>query len=44
VPAREIGEVGGSELAIDFDGGRLAVPVETLHHTWSTALGRALDL
>jgi phosphoribosylformylglycinamidine synthase len=44
VPAAEIGEVGGSELAIEFDGGTLIAPVAGLHATWSTALPNALGL
>ncbi|HEX2253854.1 MAG TPA: phosphoribosylformylglycinamidine synthase subunit PurL [Thermoanaerobaculia bacterium] len=42
VPAREIGEVAGSELAIAFDGGRLGLDVATLRQAWATALPRAL--
>jgi phosphoribosylformylglycinamidine synthase subunit PurL len=43
VPAREIGEVGGGELDLAFDGGRLTHDVERLRQAWSTALPRALD-
>jgi len=42
VPAREVGEVGGADLAIAWDGGRLALPVADLHRAWSEALPRAL--
>ena len=44
VPAREIGEVAGTDLVIAFDGGRIELPVAELHGLWSTALGRALAL
>ena len=42
VPARDVGEVGGADLAIAYDGGRLALPVADLHRAWSEALPRAL--
>ena len=43
VPAREIGEVGGSTLAVGGRGGfRLAV--EKLRQSWATALPRALGM
>ncbi|MEM7050506.1 MAG: phosphoribosylformylglycinamidine synthase subunit PurL [Acidobacteriota bacterium] len=44
VAAREIGEVGGEELDIGFDGGRLQRSVAELHEAWSTALPRALGV
>jgi phosphoribosylformylglycinamidine synthase len=44
VPAAEVGEVGGEELVIAFDGGALAAEVEDLHRAWSTGLPLALGL
>jgi len=43
VPAREIGEVEGGELAIRFDGGDLRLDVGELRHAWSTALPKRLE-
>ncbi len=43
VPAREVGEVGGAELVIAFDGGELRRPVAGLAEAWRTALPRALE-
>jgi phosphoribosylformylglycinamidine synthase len=43
VPAREIGGVGGADLAITCGGERFAAPIEELRRTWETALPRALD-
>jgi phosphoribosylformylglycinamidine synthase len=44
VPAREIGEVGGGELDVAFDGGRLRRDVARLREAWATALPRALGV
>jgi len=44
VPAREIGEVGGAELAIAADGETARLEIEPLRQKWSTALPRALGL
>ncbi|MEM7481317.1 MAG: phosphoribosylformylglycinamidine synthase subunit PurL [Acidobacteriota bacterium] len=44
VPAREIGEVIGDELAVTFDGGSFTRSVADLREIWATALPRALDL
>ncbi|HEX2162785.1 MAG TPA: phosphoribosylformylglycinamidine synthase subunit PurL [Thermoanaerobaculia bacterium] len=44
VPAREIGEVGGGELDLAFDGGRLRHDVARLRDAWATALPRALGV
>jgi phosphoribosylformylglycinamidine synthase len=44
VPAREIGEVGGGELDVTFDGGRLRHDVAALEAAWSTALPKALGV
>ena len=44
VPARDIGKVGGSKLAVKLSGGKLALGVEEMHQVWSTALPRALGM
>jgi len=44
VPAHDIGETGGADLVISFDGGELRRSVDSLHETWSTALPRALGM
>ncbi len=44
VPAAEIGEVGGGELAITADGAALRAPVDALRQRWATGLPRALGL
>ena len=44
VPAREIGEVGGGELTVGYDGGELTLDVEELRQAWATALPRALGV
>ena len=44
VPAREIGEVGGSDLEMRTGGEILKAPVAGLHEIWSTALPKALGL
>ena len=43
VPARAVGEVGGSELELVCDGARVRVTVEQLQDAWRGALPRALD-
>ena len=43
VPALEIGEVGGADLAVRAGGETLSAPVAALHRVWSTALPRALE-
>ncbi|HNU82623.1 MAG TPA: AIR synthase-related protein, partial [Thermoanaerobaculia bacterium] len=42
VPVHEAGEVGGEELSVEFDGGRLRVEVAALAREWTAALPRAL--
>jgi phosphoribosylformylglycinamidine synthase len=42
VPARDVGKVGGSKLAIKLRGGKMAASVEQLRQVWSAALARAL--
>ncbi|MFL6203357.1 MAG: phosphoribosylformylglycinamidine synthase subunit PurL [Thermoanaerobaculia bacterium] len=44
VPAREIGEVGGSDLEVRSGGETFRAPVARLHEIWSTALPKALGL
>ncbi|HEX4961176.1 MAG TPA: phosphoribosylformylglycinamidine synthase subunit PurL [Thermoanaerobaculia bacterium] len=44
VPAREIGETGGSDLEVRSGGEILTAPVARLHEIWSTALPKALGL
>ncbi|MFL6192820.1 MAG: phosphoribosylformylglycinamidine synthase subunit PurL [Thermoanaerobaculia bacterium] len=44
VPAREIGEVGGSDLEVRSGGETFRAPVARLHEVWSTALPKALGL
>jgi len=42
VPALDLGETGGGELAVRSSGEVLRAPVAALHEIWSTALPRAL--
>ncbi|MGE0638643.1 MAG: phosphoribosylformylglycinamidine synthase subunit PurL [Thermoanaerobaculia bacterium] len=44
VAATEIGDVGGEDLKLRFDGGTLQLAVAKMRETWSTALPRALGL
>ncbi len=44
VPAIEVGEVGGSELALDLSGETERRSVEELRQTWATALPAALGM
>jgi len=44
VPAREIGEVGGTDLEVRAGGQTLKAPVVSLHEVWSTELPIALGL
>ncbi len=44
VPAREVGETGGTVLQIDAEGSTLALDVAALRDAWSTALPRAMGL
>jgi phosphoribosylformylglycinamidine synthase II len=44
VPAREIGEVGGTDLEVRAGGQTLKSPVAGLHEVWSTELPIALGL
>jgi phosphoribosylformylglycinamidine synthase len=44
VPAREIGEVGGSDLEVRSGGETFRAPVSGLREIWSTALPKALGL
>lgn len=42
VPARDIGEVGGDRLVVDFDGGSVDSAVDGLRRVWAEALPRAV--
>lgn len=44
VPAREIGEVTGTDFVVRAEGETLKAPVAALHDAWSTGLPRALGL
>jgi phosphoribosylformylglycinamidine synthase len=44
VPARKIGETGGSDLVLASGGETLRASVARLHEIWSTALPKALGL
>jgi phosphoribosylformylglycinamidine synthase len=44
VPALELGETGGGELAVRSGSEVLRAPVAALHEIWSTALPKALGL
>ena len=39
VPARKLGTVGGTQLAIEADAARFAWPVGDLHHAWHDSIG-----
>ena len=42
VAAREIGDVGGDRLVLDFDGGAVDSTVDDLRRVWREALPRAV--
>jgi phosphoribosylformylglycinamidine synthase len=42
VVAERVGEVGGDEIRVRFEGGMAAAAVERLHEAWRSALPRAL--
>jgi phosphoribosylformylglycinamidine synthase len=44
VPAAEVGEVGGEDLVVSFDGGTMEVEVEGLRSIWRTALPMAMGI
>jgi phosphoribosylformylglycinamidine synthase len=43
VPARQIGTVGGEELAIRCPGGRYAWPLDELYHAWHDAIAGYME-